>query len=408
MEKKLQPSLRFLGFNKEWEILKVKDFIHRNKGALKIGPFGSQLKKDTFVDEGFKVYGQENIILNDFSIGDRYITDNHFEKLKTNELHEGDFVISTMGTIGKCAIVPEGIQKGIMDSHMIRMQLDQEKVSPKFLSQLFVSDLIYRQIKSLSVGGIMDGLSIGITNELKFPITNLAEQEKIADFLSSIDENIESIEDKLKLMEKYRKGVMQKIFSQEIRFKDEEGKEYPEWQYLRAKEIFRNSSNKNHDGDLPLLAVTQDKGVVYRNELELKINSSEAGVKNYKIIEPGDFVISLRSFQGGIEYSEILGISSPAYTVLKAKLPINDEVYRRYLKKEDFISKLNKAVIGIRDGKQISFSVFGALKLPYPCIEEQSKIAEFLSSIDEEIKILKEEIKGNKEFKKGLLQQMFM
>ena len=180
-----------------------------------------------------------------------------------------------------------------------------------------------------------------------------------------------------------------------------------EWEKLNAEEIFENISNKKHNGDLPVLAVTQDKGVVYRDSLDLKINSSEEGIKNYKIIEPGNFIISLRSFQGGIEYSDILGIGSPAYTVLKSKKNIEDIFYKFYLKKSSFISELNKTIEGIRDGKQISYSMFSKLKLPYPSIEEQEKIANFLSSIDKKISLTEEKLELFREYKKGVMQKIF-
>ena len=180
-----------------------------------------------------------------------------------------------------------------------------------------------------------------------------------------------------------------------------------EWEKLNAEEIFENISNKKHNGDLPVLAVTQDKGVVSRDSLDLKINSSEEGIKNYKIIEPGNFIISLRSFQGGIEYSDILGIGSPAYTVLKSKKNIEDIFYKFYLKKSSFISELNKTIEGIRDGKQISYSMFSKLKLPYPSIEEQEKIANFLSSIDKKISLTEEKLELFREYKKGVMQKIF-
>ena len=180
-----------------------------------------------------------------------------------------------------------------------------------------------------------------------------------------------------------------------------------EWEKLNAEKIFKNVSNKNHNGDLPILAVTQNKGVVYRDSLDLTINSSEKGIKSYKIIEPGDFIISLRSFQGGIEYSNLLGISSPAYTVLKSKIRIYDSFYKFYLKKESFISELNSTIEGIRDGKQISYSMFSKLKLPYTTFEEQEKIGNFLLSIDKKISITEEKLNLFEEYKKGIMQKIF-
>lgn len=183
------------------------------------------------------------------------------------------------------------------------------------------------------------------------------------------------------------KSINEKIVPQ-IRFS-----EFSEsWEKLPAGEIFKNVSNKKHDGTLPILAVTQDKGVVRRDDLDMDIITSEKSVKSYKIIEPGDFVISLRSFQGGIEYSYIEGICSPAYTILKPKREIYDDFYKFYLKKDEFISRLNYAVIGIRDGKQISYKDFSEIKIPYTNPAEQKKIANFLNDIDKKIELLEKKL----------------
>ena len=207
---------------------------------------------------------------------------------------------------------------------------------------------------------------------------------------------------------------MQKIFppvggqAPEIRFKDENGNDFPDWEVIRAKDVFKNHSNKNHNGDLPILAASQKRGMVYRDSIDIQIKSSEASVKSYKVVEKGDFVISLRSFQGGIEYSYLNGICSPAYTILKPVIPIIDAFFKFYFKKEDFIERLSKTIIGIRDGKQITYENFGWLKLNIPSNTEQQKISLFLSNIDNKIESIKTQINKTQKFKKGLLQQMFV
>ena len=126
------------------------------------------------------------------------------------------------------------------------------------------------------------------------------------------------------------------------------------------------------------------------------------------MVNIGNFVISLRSFQGGIDYSAIKGVCSPAYTILKECIPIDGLFYKHYFKTESFITRLSNTVVGIRDGKQISYDAFGTLVLPVPSVDEQTKIANFLSSLDQKIEQIDSQITQTQSFKKGLLQQMFV
>ncbi len=113
---------------------------------------------------------------------------------------------------------------------------------------------------------------------------------------------------------------MQKIFKQELRFKDKNGLEYPKWKpNTKAEELFEPISNKNHNGDLPVLSATQDNGMVYRDSLERHMAFNDENLISYKLVEKNDFIISLRSFQGGIEFSNLQGLVSPAYTVFRKK-----------------------------------------------------------------------------------------
>ena len=285
---------------------------------------------------------------------------------------------------------------------------------PKFIYYFFHT----LKLERYSTGSGVPTLNRNDIHSLKKFIPSLPEQQKIADFLSTVDKKIQALTRKKELLEQYKKGVMQKIFSQEIRFKPapsevegkEDGSDYPEWEILRAKDLFKNYSNKNHNGNLPILAVTQDRGVIDRSSLEMKIQTSQSSINSYKLVEIGDFVISLRSFQGGIEYSNIGGICSPAYTILKPLKKINDSdsFYKYYFKKESFISQLSATVIGIREGKQISYEAFSGLKLLNPSIEEQARISSFLQNIDHKINTVLIKLNKMKGWKKGLLQKMFV
>ena len=181
-----------------------------------------------------------------------------------------------------------------------------------------------------------------------------------------------------------------------------------DWQSnLAAKDIFRNHTDKKHNGEFQVLSATQDRGIIPRSEVDIDIKYAEENIGSYKKVEPGNFVISLRSFQGGIEYSEYEGLVSPAYTVLKPTRPISDNYYRAYFKTPDFISRLNGAVYGIRDGKQIGFEDFGELAVHYPPLVEQQKIAEILSTCDRVIELKQCKIDELNKLKQTYLRKMF-
>jgi type I restriction enzyme S subunit len=180
-----------------------------------------------------------------------------------------------------------------------------------------------------------------------------------------------------------------------------------EWRgNLAAKDVFRNYTNKKHNGEFQVLSATQDRGIIPRSEVDIDIKYAEENIGSYKKVDSGDFVISLRSFQGGIEYSEYEGLVSPAYTVLKATKPIADNFYRAYFKTLDFISRLNGAVYGIRDGKQIGFDDFGDLAIHYPPVEEQQQIAEIMATCDRVIELKQQLLEEKRRQKKWLMQKL--
>ncbi|MDT2814542.1 restriction endonuclease subunit S [Vagococcus carniphilus] len=158
------------------------------------------------------------------------------------------------------------------------------------------------------------------------------------------------------------------------------------WEQRKAKNIFEHLSEKGRP-DLPVLSVTQDRGVVYRKEVGIDIKYDDSTLMNYKVINPGDFIISLRSFQGGFELSNKLGITSPAYTVFIPKESgLHDNQYwRTKFKTFQFIESLKTVTFGIRDGKSISFSEFGDLKIFVPYLNEQAQIGKFFKKFDDAI-----------------------
>ena len=190
-------------------------------GGIKIGPFGSQLKKEMLLTDGlYKVYGQENVYEKDFSIGTRFLTPEHFQRLNSCEILPGDFLMSSMGTIGKCAIVPENIQRGIMDSHLIRLRFDEKKIRQRYILHLFSDqfDYLKLQTQKMSVGGIMDGLSVGIVSKLvvRYP-KEPRDQEEIVAVLDDMDAEIQKLERKLSKYQQVKQGIMEELLTGRVR-----------------------------------------------------------------------------------------------------------------------------------------------------------------------------------------------
>lgn len=218
LEELLSGETRLDGFSDNWVEVPLVSVLREK---IKIGPFGSQLKKDTLVRTGdYKVYGQENVYRRNFIIGDRYLSRTHFEYLQSCEIKAGDFLMSTMGTIGKCAIAPKNLQKGIMDSHLIRFRINEKKLSTAYLLQLYSDNYSYlsEQTAKLAVGGIMDGLSVGIAKQLtvRMPV-DITEQEAIANTLTAMDEEIEALEIERDKMIQIREGAMDDLLTGRVR-----------------------------------------------------------------------------------------------------------------------------------------------------------------------------------------------
>ena len=249
-------------------------------------------------------------------------------------------------------------------------------------------------------GTKQQNLSADIVGSFPICFPSQGEQQRIAAILITQDKVIELKEKRLAEKQRQKKYLMQQLLTGKKRLPGFSG----EWSFLKAKEIFQNVSDKDHNGDLPVLSSTQDKGIVPRDEVDIDIKYDTCSLVNYKKVSKGNFVISLRSFQGGIEYSTYTGLVSPAYTVLSSRKEISDEYYKQFFKSTDYINRLNVAVYGIRDGKQISYEDFGRLRIPYPPIKEQDAIAEVLSTADHEIDLLQQDIEQEKQKKKALMQ----
>lgn len=379
----------------EWDVVGIESILINEKSAIKIGPFGSQLKKEFLTDHGYKVYGQENVFANNFNIGNRYINEERYEKLKSSSLVSGDFVISMMGTVGKTAIVPENIHEGIMDSHLIRLRVDNKIYNKKLLKQLIQnSELIKGQIKRLSVGGIMEGLSSTIIKQLKLPLPLLEEQQKIADILEAVDLQIDDTDKLIEKTKELKKGLMQRLLTKGIghsEFKKSEVGEIPiEWEVSRLKEVVEICYGKS-----------QKEVEVENGKYKILGTGGIIGYTNEYLWNKPSVLIGRKGTIDRPQY-----IEEPFWTVdtlfyTKIKNDNNAKWLFYYISNLD-LKKYNEAT-GV---PSLSISNLNNIYISIPAIEEQQQIADILSSVDTQISEYENKKLKLEELKKGLMQQL--
>lgn len=193
----------------------------------------------------------------------------------------------------------------------------------------------------------------------------------------------------------------------ELRFKAADGSKFPEWEEKKITELFTRIVEKNRADLLPL-TIIQGQGTVRRDESDRRIAYDKKGLKNYKAVKKDDFIVHLRSFEGGLEIANQDGIVSPAYHVYRGGGNVCPQFYYPYFHSNNFIKgRLAICVTGVRDGKNIEMDTFDELLLPCPSFPEQKKIATFLLTIDDIISTTKTELTAWEERKKGVMQKIF-
>jgi len=388
--------------------------------GIKIGPFGSQLKKEMLLSDGvYRVYGQENVYEQDFSLGDRFLTREHFNHLNSCEIVPGDFVMSTMGTIGKCAIVPKNIQRGIMDSHLIRLRFDERKVNPDYILQLFSDEYHYLsdQTARLAVGGIMDGLSVGIVSRLNvvYP-ESLIEQEKIIAILSDADELIRDLKNRIRKQKNIRQGTMQMLITGKKRLNGYDG----EWIKIN---LSKNSRLKARIGWQGLTTAEYlDEGYSYlitgTDFKDGQINWNGCYYVDYDRyaqdpniqVSNGDLLLTKDGTIGKVAY--VTGLKRPATLnsgVFLVK-PITDAYTAHFMFYvlessvfKDFLQQLSagSTINHLYQKDLVKFELF----VP-PTKEEQEAIAGILFDMDSEIHKLEEKLSKIQKIKQGMMEEL--
>ncbi|MBK8848914.1 MAG: restriction endonuclease subunit S [Saprospiraceae bacterium] len=388
----------------DWEVVEFGEIVNYKKGFA--------FKNEDYSQQGVRILRVSDTNASGIKKeGVVFLESSRAIDFKTWMINENDIIIQTVGSrpplydsmVGKTILVQKEFAGSLLNQNAVRIRMKMG--NNFFLYSHFTTKRYFDFIETL-VRGNANQVSITLDELFKFkiPLPPLTEQLAIARVLSTWDEAIHTTEKLIAQKELRKKWLMQNLLTGKLRLRSVSGLQYGgEWKKLGAGEVFKSITIKGF-ADEELLSATQDRGMIPRTMLEGRVTMPTTGTEGFKLIEIGDFVISLRSFQGGIEYSYYRGLVSPAYTVLKPKKQINEEFYKQYFKSYEFIGRLATAVIGIRDGKQISYDDFCIVKIPYPTIEEQTAIAQVLKAADEEINLLKAKVEKLREQKRGLMQ----
>lgn len=251
-----------------------------------------------------------------------------------------------------------------------------------------------------STGSTFLEISKKTIEKIQIYIPLLPEQQKIADFLTAVDKRIELLENKKTLLETYKKGVMKKIFNQEIRFKDDNGKDFPNWEEKKVKDVFRITRGN-------VLSVNQ---MTETENLEFKYPVYSSQTKNKGIVGYYNeflFQDSLTWTTDGANAGEVNFRKGKFYCTNVCGVLISEDGYANECI-SNLINSISKRYVSYVGNPKLMNGVMAEIKLSFPSIREQIKISKFLSSIDEQIELLESHIEKSKTWKKGLLQKMFV
>jgi len=401
----MSPQLRFPKFTDEWQLEKLGDFAKFSKGT--------NISKDDI---------DENGAVEAIRYGELYTMYNEtIEEIKsrTNLMpsslvfsKKNDVIIPASGethidiATASCVLKDNVALSG--DINIIRSENNGV-----FLAYYFNNK------KKVDIARLAQGVSVvhlygSNLKDLMLNLPSKPEQEKIADFLSAVDERIGQGERKLELLRQYKKGVMQQIFSREVRFRDENCNDYPEWEEKSLSQLSDRVTTKNRDSEISfVLTNSATKGVVSQTEYFDKDIANKDNLSNYYVVSVDDFVynprISVHAPVGPIKRNHVSqGVMSPLYAVFRSKSGSVD-FFEQYFETKywhDYLKGV--ANYGVRhDRMNITTTDLYSMPIPFPVLSEQQKITGFLLALDDKIKAEEIRLISTRAWKKGLLQEMF-
>lgn len=368
------PSLRFPEFNGNWNNRKIKEILSIGSG-----------KDYKHLDLGdVPVFGTGGLMT-----------------MVNSYLHDGETVcIGRKGTIDK----PMYFNGKIWTVDTLFYTHSFRESNPKFVFNLF-QRVNWKQHNE--AGGV-PSLSKSTIEEISLNLPSLKEQTKIASFLTTVDYKLQALIQKKKLLEQYKKGVMQKIFSQQLRFKDDNGNEYPDWEEKKLGDIGKfysggtplTTKRQYFGGDIPFIR----SGEINSSKTEQYITEEGLNNSSAKKVVIGDILYALYGATSGE-----VGISKINGAINQAVLCIKSDENHFYLYSFLRFEKENIIKTFLQGGQgNLSADIVKKINIPLPVLEEQTKIANFLSAIDDKINHCQSQIEKMEVWKKGLLQQMFV
>ena len=285
-------------------------------------------------------------------------------------------------------------------------------VDSQFLVSYFDTTFWHSEIAEIAVEGARNHglLNIPVMDffriKIKIPKSK-EEQTQIGNFFKQLDDTIALHQRELEKFKILKTSYLEHIFLGKVSLFT--AKNTITWEQRKAEDVFISISEKNHE-TFPVLSATQNKGMISRNDVGIDIKYDVNSLKTYKLVRKDQFVIHLRSFQGGFAHSAIDGITSPAYTILdfKDKRIHSPLFWREIFKSDFFIKRLESVIYGIRDGRSINYDEFLKLNFNYPSFEEQTQIGNFFKQLDDTISLHQKELAKYQQIKTACLEKMFV
>ena len=323
-----------------------------------------------------------------------------------HQLQEGDILMITTADCGLSAVFEKQEIPFIASAYAVRIVL-KNSLDSLWVKYYLQTQHIVNEVNKYVRKGTLSNLPLSDISKFSFTVPALEEQTKIATFLSAVDEKISQLTQKHQLLREYKQGMMQKLFSQQVRFKADDKSEFGEWEEKELKDIAEiNPKSKK----LPESFIYIDLESVEKGQLLLQknIELQDAPSRAQRLLAKGDVLFQMvRPYQQNNYYFNLSGeyVASTGYAQIRTKLDSKFIYYA--LHEKTFLDEVMNRCTGT-SYPAINSSDLSSIEILIPCLEEQTKIANFLSAIDQKIEVVAQQIEQAKTWKKGLLQQMFI